>query len=398
MKNVGVMFKAIPLLYAICWLPCDCAETWTPLFNGRNLDGWRKLGGDATYAVEDGAIVGTAKMKTPNTFLCTEKEYGDFILEYEFSLVPRMNSGVQIRSNVYPQPVSDQWRNKAWPVPAKRFHGYQIEIDDGPPKNRWWTAGIYDEGRRQWLFPGLLGGEANAFTSQGDQVVKKEGWNQVRIEAIGGAIRTYLNGVARASIDDHMTLKGLIGLQVHSIEDPSMNGATVRWRNLRIREISKQEPNAISEEERALGWKLLWNGKTLEGWKQTDGGSWAIRDGELHLKRLKSAKNKADLMTNEAFSDFELQADIRLDEGGESAVICFVDDKQSQLNEKKTELKCLVTTSQQGKKSGSLAGLLPAVQEVNVTPRTWNYVRILSQGKQLAFWINGIKTMECERG
>ena len=56
------------------------AENWKPLFNGKNLNGWSRVNGKANYTVRDGAIVGTSKSGTPNTFLRTDKNYGDFIL------------------------------------------------------------------------------------------------------------------------------------------------------------------------------------------------------------------------------------------------------------------------------------------------------------------------------
>jgi len=53
---------------------------WIDLFDGETLNGWSVHSGYAKYLVEDGAIVGTAVKGSPNTFLCTNKEYGDFIL------------------------------------------------------------------------------------------------------------------------------------------------------------------------------------------------------------------------------------------------------------------------------------------------------------------------------
>ena len=96
---------------------------------------------------------------TPNSFLCTGRDYGDFILEYEFKVDPQLNSGVQIRSRSLPTASEIQWDGKKISIPADRVHGYQIEIDPNPKQDRWWSAGIYDEARRGWLFPGILGGE-----------------------------------------------------------------------------------------------------------------------------------------------------------------------------------------------------------------------------------------------
>ncbi len=64
---------------------------WTPLFDGKTLNGWEVCNGKAIYKAEDGAIVGTTAEGSPNSFLCTKKEYGDFILEFETKTDPALN-------------------------------------------------------------------------------------------------------------------------------------------------------------------------------------------------------------------------------------------------------------------------------------------------------------------
>ena len=85
-------YLAFTLIAATLILSSSADEKWTSLFNGESLDGWIQRGGKARYTVEDGCIVGRTIPKTPNSFLCTEKQYGDFILEYEFKVDPRLNS------------------------------------------------------------------------------------------------------------------------------------------------------------------------------------------------------------------------------------------------------------------------------------------------------------------
>ncbi|NNE91260.1 MAG: DUF1080 domain-containing protein [Verrucomicrobiales bacterium] len=194
-------------------------ENWTPLFNGKDLTGWTQKGGEAKYVVENGEIVGTTVPKTPNSFLCTEKNYGDFILELEFKVHPELNSGVQIRSNSLPD------------YKDGRVHGYQVEID---PSRRGWSGGIYDEGRRGWLNDLRERLKARYAFKQND-------WNHYRIEAVGDRIRTWINGEPAADLKDDMTASGFIALQVHGVgnrEDP----ITVRWRNIRIRENAELSP------------------------------------------------------------------------------------------------------------------------------------------------------------
>ena len=74
------------------------SEKWTDLFNGKDLKGWKQLNGKAKYEVKNGEIIGTTVSNEPNSFLATEKTYGDFILELELMVDTSMNSGVQFRS------------------------------------------------------------------------------------------------------------------------------------------------------------------------------------------------------------------------------------------------------------------------------------------------------------
>jgi hypothetical protein len=217
---------------------CQAAEApWVDLFDGKTLDGWKQLGGTAKYAVEDGAIVGTTSPGSPNSFLCTTKDYGDFVLELDFKVDEALNSGVQIRSESKPD-----YQNG-------RVHGYQVEIDPAQnatwskkPANRRasgdevpagaeprrWTGGIYDEGRRGWLKDLTANEAARTAFKPGE-------WNHFRIEAKGDSIRTWINGTPAAELKDSMTPRGFIGLQVHA--SASKKALQVRWKNIRLQDL-----------------------------------------------------------------------------------------------------------------------------------------------------------------
>jgi hypothetical protein len=213
-------------------------ENFTPLFDGETLRGWFQRGGKADYRVEDGAIVGTSRPLTPNSFLCTEKNYRNFILELEFKVDGRLNSGIQIRSNAYDKPtVVARDGGKPNVIAPGRVHGYQFEIDDDPKRDRWWTGGIYDESRRGWLFPGIRGGDEKRFTEQGRRLSTAQEWHQVRIEARGEVIKTFLDGELRADMTDAMTPEGFIALQVHGVGTQT-NPLEVRWRKIRLAELT----------------------------------------------------------------------------------------------------------------------------------------------------------------
>jgi hypothetical protein len=213
----------------VCLLSVLPADDWKPLCDGQSLKGWTQRGGVAKYRVENGEIVGTSVPNTGNSFLCTDEDYGDFMLELEFKVHPKLNSGVQIRSQCFAEPKELMDNGKVIKIPADRVHGYQVEID---PSERAYSGGIYDEGRRGWLAD-LSDNEPAR------KAFKQNEWNTFRIECRGDSIKTWLNDVPAVNLRDGMTARGFIALQVHGVgknEEPM----EVRWRNIRLRDLSKQ--------------------------------------------------------------------------------------------------------------------------------------------------------------
>lgn len=188
-------------------------DGWVELFNGKDLTGWKQLNGTAKYEVQEGCVVGTTAEGSPNSFLCTEKDYGDFELEFEVKDDPRLNSGVQFRSQSL-----KEFKNG-------RVHGYQVEIATN-------NAGrIYDEARRAtWLDPAPTDEKVKT-------AFKRDDWNKFRVVCVGDSIKTWVNGIQVVDIHDSTTPKGFIGLQVHQFKGDSP--AQVRWRNIRIKELKE---------------------------------------------------------------------------------------------------------------------------------------------------------------
>ncbi len=208
------------------------AGEWMDLFDGKTLNGWSVHSGSAKYRVEDGAIVGTAVKGSPNTFLCTNKEYGDFILEFEVKCNPRLNSGVQIRSQIAKDPMFFVFRRpdgrpRQRVIPPDRVYGYQVEIASAETGT---SGGIYDEARRGFFLADLTDSPAAG------KAFKDDWWNKYRIECKGSSIKTSVNGVPCANLRDSMDTKGIIGLQVHGL-GRNFFPYHVRWRNLRIRDL-----------------------------------------------------------------------------------------------------------------------------------------------------------------
>jgi len=206
--------------------PSAKAETTIDLFDGKTLKGWKIVGGNGQYKVEDGSIVGFGKNVSGNTFLRTEKTYGDFELTYEFKFDDRSgNSGLMFRALQKEDKDGNQ---------NGRVYGYQCEGDN---KDRSWTTGLYDEARRGWLFPNKSNKEqCSEFTAQGRKLFKWDGWNTIKIRCKGNHIQTWLNGEKRVDFTDedkkNDTREGFFGLQVHGGKS-----CNVRWKNLRLKQL-----------------------------------------------------------------------------------------------------------------------------------------------------------------
>jgi len=208
---------------------------WQNLFDGQTLDGWSIHSGYAKYHVEDGAIVGTAVPNSPNTFLCSDDAYSDFILEFEVFLVhPELNSGVQFRSQIAPKALTFWIRdNDGIPskrtIPKDRVYGYQVEIanEEGGA-----SGGVYDEARRAFMIYRPIDG-SSAF-----KAFKNNQWNRYRVQCDGTSIKTFINDIPCADFDDAVSSNGIIGLQVHGVGEDT-TPYQVKWRNIRIKELNK---------------------------------------------------------------------------------------------------------------------------------------------------------------
>lgn len=281
------------------------AADWTPLFDGKTLAGWTRAGycnGEAEYTVEDGCIVGTTKVKTPNSFLCADRQYANFILELEFKVPQGMNSGVQIRSICDPA------------VKDGRVHGYQIEID---PSARAWTGGIYDEARRGWLY-NLTKITDKQAAEAAKNAFKADDWNLFRVEAIGDRICTWVNGVPVADLTDGMTRKGVLALQVHATGDPKP--MQIRWRNIRIQDLGDggTTRDLLGDPAEKMGAQppagaaiLVGNDGNVAGLRSEKSADaplpWTVTDGVLEV-----VPGKGSVVTRDSFRDFRMHCEFNV--------------------------------------------------------------------------------------
>lgn len=408
-QNLKPMYlRTIWLSFMLVLLTVVAAQTQDAvIFNGKDLKGWRQLGGKAKYEVKNGEIIGTTVADEPNSFLVTTQEYGDFILEFDFRLDADINSGVQFRSESKPD-----YQNG-------RVHGYQMDIDPTP---RAWTGGIYDEGRREWLYP-------LEYNLPAKSAFKKGEWNKARIEAIGPVMRTWINGVPAANLVDDMTPKGFIALQVHSVGKPEEVGKTMRWRNLRIKTTNLKAsppdsifvvnfvPNHLSEQEKRNGVKLLFDGKTSEGWRGAykdafPAKGWEIKDGQIRVLKATGGEstNGGDIVTKEQYGAFDLQFEFKLSEGANSGVKYFVTEKEGNSGSAiGLEFQILDDEKHPDAKQGvvgnrtlaSLYDLIPSLKIKRGLKKVgdWNLGRVVVYpDDRVEHWLNGYKVVEYQRG
>jgi len=220
-------FALAALLGASLCYPASAGD-WITLFDGETLNGWSQRNGYATYRVVDGTILGRTSPGSPNSFLCTTTNFGDFELEFEVKVDDELNSGVMIRSSQKPE-SSGSGRNER----AGRVYGPQVEIEssghDGAE-----SGYVYGEATgRGWLTP-----EDRLIPHK---TMRDGEWNSYRIVAKGVRIQTWINGKAIEDISDQEIFKthpgGFIGLQVHGIRQGT-GPYEVAWRNIRVKPLN----------------------------------------------------------------------------------------------------------------------------------------------------------------
>jgi hypothetical protein len=273
----------------------DVEEGFVSLFNGRDLAGWVKHGGSAEYQVDDGCIVGKCVPKTPhNTFLCTEREFGNFILRLQYKFVEPGNSGIQFRSAARPE--GDR----------HRVYGYQCELTpDGGSTGR-----IYDEGRRGHQF-GIVWLDAHTPPERLEAArahCKPGEWNDVEIQCVGPSIKTWINGTPVVDMFDSFSLKGFLGLQIHSGDSGS-----VAWRNIRVKDLGESRWQPFFVRGGDGTYRLVDATFVLpEEWSFTD-------DGVLHGVHSKDQTKDGLVISTRDYANFIARVTYRM-HGGNSAL------------------------------------------------------------------------------
>ena len=202
-------------------------EPWKEIFNGVDLGGWSIVGSEGKFWVEDSAIMCHQVSNTPeHTFLSTNKEYDNFILECKVKIDEGYSSGILFRCVEAPDTASTS------------LFGYQTKIDPSPRK---WTGGImvHYGYMFQWYY-----------TLKDDSIAREafriNEWNRFRIEAIDTSIKIWINDIPTCNLINSDYIKGTIALKIHSLgNDPEKEAVKGYFKNIRM--ITK-EPEKYAHE------------------------------------------------------------------------------------------------------------------------------------------------------
>ena len=353
---------------------------FTRLFDGKTLAGWVTRGGhydgDARWTVEDGCIVGRQGENGAGGLLYTERRYASFELRLEVRLDHPFDSGVFVRM-----------------APEKK--GAQVTLD--------------------WRDDGEIGAiYSDAFlqhTPEGAAHFRRDEWNDLRVRCTGFDmhIEVWLNGDRLTDFElppdsPGYAPTGLIGLQVHG--ERGDTGAA-RFRNVRVRELPlfgeecfTADPGgtlALTERGRTLGWRSLFDGKTLEGWASAGGlEGYRAQDGVLAVL----ARGKpGELATREDFTDFGLRLDFRIARMANSGLFLRSARDGSNPAFSGCEIQILDdfdweqvtgTKLKPWQFTGSLYGSVPPGEKgVLRALGEWNAYEVLYRGTRLAVALNG---------
>ena len=336
------------------------------LFNGKNLEGWTQRNGTATYRIEGDSIVGKTSEGSPNSFLCTDKLYGDFELKFDVKVDTDLNSGVQIRSQ------SEGGK------PEGRVNGPQVEISlDG-------LAGyVYGESAGGWMTPDS--------DRKPHQQFKDGEWNTYQIVAVGNKIETWINGHQISDLTHEERYKshpkGFIGLQVHGV-GAGKGPFEVRWRNLKLRDLTK--------------FTSLYNDKDLTGWKTT--GNWLPQqDGSLLIQPRTGEKGweryDAYLWSEKKYKNFVLDVEYSYPPGGNSGLYFRVGDRSDPVKQG-IEAQILDSSKKEGPVGphdhGGIIGTAAASKNMSRPPHEWNRMVVTCIGSHLQVDLNGEQIIDTQ--
>jgi 3-keto-disaccharide hydrolase/HEAT repeats len=353
-------------------------EGFVPLFNGKDLTGWkglvenpiarakmspqelaaRQVEADAkaraTWSVRDGTIV----FSGTGDNLCTVKDYGDFEMLVDWRITKGGDSGIYLRGT----PQVQVWD------PARTDAGAEVG-----------SGGLYNNQKNP-----------SKPLVRADNPVGE--WNTFHIAMVGDKVTVYLNGT---KVVDNVTLenywdrtqaifaRGPIELQAH--------GTDLAFRDLYVREIGAVAPGLTTDEERADGFVPLFNGRDLDGWTGNVAG-YRVEDGSMVYDP--NSGDRTNVYTAREYSDFQLRFEFQLTPGANSGVgirtpgkgdAAYVGMEIQVLDDSAP----VYATLQPYQYHGSVYGVIPAKRGFQKAVGEWNSEEILVRGSHVKVTLNG---------
>jgi hypothetical protein len=366
---------------------------FTPLFNGKNLDGWHgwaihakgaspadfaklsleekqakiaEWNADAKkhWSVENGELVNDGH----GAYLATEKEYGDIELLIDYKTVPKADSGIYLRNTPQVQIWDTTKEGGKWDRQADKGSGGLFNNSKGAP------------GQVPLVHADKPFGE----------------WNRFRIIQVGERTTVYLNGklvVDHARMENYwdrkrpLPAKGKILLQTH--------GGEIRWKNLFIREIPSEEANAILAAKGSEGYRPIFDGKSFDGW---DGpiANYEIVDGAIRCKPGKGGT----IFTKETYDDFSVRLEYKLPPGGNNGLAIRYPGQGDGAYVGMCEIQILDDNSPKYAKldprqyNGSAYGKIAAERGYLRPTGEWNFMEVTVQGSKIQVELNGTRILD----
>jgi hypothetical protein len=399
MNCVRVSLAAAALAVAAMVVPTQANAAppagFTPLFNGKDLDGWHgwaihakgaspydveKLDDAAKkakfaewtddakkhWSVENGELVNDGK----GAYLATDKDYGDIELLIEYKTVAKADSGIYLRAT----PQVQIWDT------TKEGGKWDRNADKG-------SGGLFNNGKGS---PGQLP-LVHADKPFGE-------WNTFRIQQVGERTSVWLNDklvVDNAKMDNFWNRKlpllksGAIILQTH--------GGEIRWRNIYVREIPAAEANEILNKSDAANFKPIFNGKDLTGWAGTVDGC-EVKNGSINW----IPKKGGNIYFNEDLTDFAARVEYKVPPGGNNGLAIRYPGTGQASQVAMCEVQVLDDTAEKYAKldprqfNGSVYGMVPAHKGFDRPVGEWNVMEVTVKGHTIQVELNGTRIVDAD--
>ena len=376
---------------SLCSAETEIPPGFTPIFNGKNLDGWHGNNPHTTAKAKDGEKEAAIAAQQDEfqahwsverdelvndghgPYATTAKEYGDIEFLIDFKTVAKADSGIYLRGNP------------------------QVQIWDYTKEGGKWDRGA-DKGSG-----GLFNNNPKSPAKNPLVLADKPfgQWNHFRIRQLGSRTSVWLNGILvvdNAIMENYwdktgktpLTARGPIHLQTH--------GGEIRWRNICIREVPADEANRLLRgDDLADGFASVFNGTDLAKWAgATD--KYQVREGAIVCKPGQGGV----LHTNEKYDDFVVRLEFKLPPGGNNGLAIRYPGSGNAAYVGMCELQVLDNDDDKYAKldsrqfHGSAYGMAAAARGYLRPTGQWNYQQVTVKGSTIQVELNGTLILDTD--